>query len=161
MNTKTILDIFHIEKNLPHELIHLIQNDRMLRADLVSYFRQNKGREFATFLLDKFIFIRKAPKGEMPFEDLMLACYILGLHNQVEDCLKIWEAKIADFDTYCGLDIQLVSFAGLDETKKYLKEQQSPKAKEAYDYILECSEHGDFDPKLSEYFSTSNLPWYI
>jgi phosphatidate phosphatase APP1 len=110
--------------------------------------------------LDKFIHIRQDPNGEMPAEDLMFACYILGLHNQIEDSLKIWEAKNADFDTYCGLDIQLVPFAGVKETIEFLKEQTSDEGKKAFEYVSNSSKCGDFDD-LEDYFSKETMPWFI
>src|SRR5687768_6595881 len=116
MDIKAILDGFHKNKEISDEITDSIQIDNKLRIAFLNHFRQNNDREFALALLDTFISIRKDPNGEMPAENLMFACYILGLHNQIEDSLKIWEAKNVDFDTYCGLDIQLVPFAGVEET---------------------------------------------
>ena len=90
----------------------------------------------------------------------MLACYILGLHNQIEDCLKIWEAKYTDFDTYCGLDIQLVPFAGVNETIEFLKGQITKEGREAFNYVSDCKKAGDFE-ELEEYYSNDKLPWFI
>lgn len=160
MDIKTILDDFHKDKIISDETIDSIQNDDELRIAFVNHFRQHKDREFALALLDTFISIRQDPNGEMPAENLMFACYILGLHNQIEDSLKIWEAKNADFDTYCGLDIQLVPFAGVKETIAFLKTQTSEEGKKAFDYVSKCSECGDFD-ELDEYFSKEALPWWI
>ena len=88
----------------------------------------------------------------------MLACYILGKHGQVEDCMKVWETKQIDFDTYCYVDIQLVPFAGIQETIEYLETQNSEEAKKALEYVVACSEAGDFDD-LEQYFKET--PWYV
>ncbi|MEP6845037.1 MAG: hypothetical protein ABI861_03510 [Panacibacter sp.] len=160
MDIKTILENFYKDKTISEVEINTIKNDNKLRIELANYFRQNKDRDFALCLLDTFISIRQQPNGEMPAENLMLACYILGLHNQVEDCLKIWEAKNADFDTYCGLDIQLVPFAGVKETIEFLKGQTTIEGEKAFNYVSECSKCGDFD-SLEEYFSKDALPWFI
>lgn len=159
MDIKTILENFHKGKKISEETIDSIQNDNELRRDLVNYFRQEKDRDFVINLLDTFISIRQ-DDGDMPYEDLMLACYILGLHNQVEDSLKIWEAKNADFDTYCGLDIQLVPFAGVEKTIAFLKTQTTQEGKDAFDYVHKCAECGDFNG-LDEYFSLEKLPWFV
>lgn len=160
MTIKTILENFHKDTTISDETIDSIQNDNELRIAFVNHFREHKDREFSLALLNAFIAVRQDPSGEMPDENLMFACYILGLHNQIEDSLKIWEAKNADFDTYCGLDIQLVPFAGVKETIDFLKNQTTEEGKKAFDYVSECSKCGDFD-SLDEYFSKETLPWWI
>ena len=163
MTVKEILDGFHEENAITTETIKAIQNDNLLRANLVNYFRTNRNREFTLALLNKFIAIRiladneELSNGIMPMEDLMLSCYILALHNHTEDALKIWEAKYADFDTYCGLDGQLIVFAGVKETIAFLEKQTTEEANKALKYIID---HGDFDD-LEEYYSPNNLPYYI
>ncbi len=160
MTIKTILENFHRDKTISDQTIDFIQNNHELRIAFVNHFRQYQDREFSLALLDRFISIRQNPNGEMTTEGLMFACYILGLHNQIKDSLKIWEAKNADFDTYCGLDIQLVPFAGVKETIDFLRKQTTEEGKKAFDYISECSKCGDFD-SLDEYFSKDTLPWWI
>ena len=155
-----ILDSFRREGTINTETVNIIQNDKTLRKDLITYFRKNQDRKFALALLDEFISIRKSPEGIMPFEDLMLACYILGLHHHIEDCLKIWEAKITDFDTYCGLDIQLIGFAGIKETIDFLKRQSTKFDLDPFEYVTGCYNGGDFD-NLAEYFSPNEFPWFI
>src|SRR4051812_14028156 len=123
MNIQTIVDDFHKGYTISDDAIHFIQHDNKLRIAFVNHFRQYKDRAFAIALLDTFISLRQEPDREIPAESLMFACYILGLHNQMEDSLKIWKAKNVDFDTYCGLDIQLVPFAGVKETIRFLKAQ--------------------------------------
>lgn len=160
MDISTILLNFGKDKIITEELIKAIQNDQAFRIAMLTYFRQHKDRTFATHLLGTFISIRKQPKGFMPADYLMLACYILGLHNHVEDSLMIWKAKIADFDTYCGLDIQLIVFAGVQETIQFLSEQHTEEGKEAFKYVSGCYESGDFDD-IETYFSAETIPWFI
>ncbi len=154
MKIKKILDGFHNGIVIYPEVIALIRSGGERRKEFVNYFIKNKDREFALAILDKFIEIRKQPDGEMPFEDLMLACYIVGLHGCVADCLKIWEAKEADFDTWCGLDSELMLFAGIQQTHDFLSRQKSDEAMKA----LERLEYID---DLEGYFSATQLPWYI
>jgi hypothetical protein len=96
----------------------------------------------------------------METETLMLSAYLLGLHQNVEDCLKIWKSKTTDFDTYCGFDIQLVVFAGVEKTIEYLKTNKSEESEDALKYIKECQKSGDFD-EIEDYFSETELPWFI
>ena len=101
-------------------------------------------------------------EGEIPVsgDEIMLACYILGLHGQVADCLEIWKAKGVDFDAFCYIDIQLAIFAGVNKTLDYLKSETSDEAQAACKYIQECKEAGDFDT-IDTYFNPDNLPWFI
>lgn len=78
-------------------------------------------------------------------EILKLSCAQLFAIGQVEDSLLIWRAKQSDFDAACYLDIQLLCGAGLEQTKAFLSNQDTPEAKEALKYLLECEEAGDFD----------------
>jgi hypothetical protein len=145
---------------VPKSFADLVENDRSFRKVLHGYFIQQKNRDFALKLLEKFIKIRKEPSISLSAESLMLACYILGMHQQTEDCLKIWEAKQADFDTYCGLDIQLMVFNGVEQTLDFLKMQNTETSLKAYEYVLMCNNAGDFN-NLEDYFSSQNLPYYI
>jgi hypothetical protein len=158
MDTETLIENFKTRHRFSKNEISAIQTDKILRAELVNYFRLNSDRTFALALLDTFIELRKDPKNEVSIDDLMLASFILGMHGQVEDSLKVWEAKKVDFDTYCGVDIQLVSFAGVDETVSFLQKQNDDEAKEALKYVQACSKGGDFDD-LEEYYNET--PWWI
>ena len=158
MDTETLIENFKTRHNFADNEISAIQTDKTLRGELVNHFKVNCDRTFALALLDTFIELRKDPKNEVSIDDLMLASFILGMHKQVEDSLKIWEAKRVDFDTYCGVDIQLVPFAGVDKTVSFLQTQNDDEAKEALKYVLACSKAGDFDD-LEEYYNET--PWWI
>ena len=160
MKMKEIFDHVLIENDLSAEIVTAFQTDYSLRKELIAYSRQNRNHEFALALIDKFIVVRQQPGNDMPIEDIMFACFNLGLQKQIEDCLKIWEAKNIDFDTFCGVDIQLLTFAGVQETIEYLKQQKTEKAQAALKYVTECLEAGDFDD-LHNYFSKDYLHWYL
>lgn len=157
---KEVLENFSIGNDLNAVTITAFQSDDTLRKELIEYSRKNKNREFALALLNKAILIRLQPDGQMPIEDLMLFCLNLGLQNQIDDCLKIWEAKNIDFDTYCGLDIQQLPFAGVIETIEFLKQRHTAEAKNALDYVMRCFECGDFNDQ-SHYFSPNASPWFL
>src|SRR4051812_29908680 len=99
MTKETLIENFKTGLNFSNDEISNIQNDAALRADLIIHFRVHRDRTFALKLLDTFIELRKDLKNEISIEDLMLASFILGMHGQVEDSLKVWEAKRVDFDT--------------------------------------------------------------
>ncbi len=158
MTTQKIIDELKQSRNLSKETIQEIEENRNLRLDFVNYFDTNRNRDFALDLLKIFTELRQNPNTGISGDSLMLACYILGKHQQIEDCLKVWEAKRIDFDTYCYVDVQLVVFAGVPETIAYLKTQTSEEARQALEYVVGCSEAGDFD-NLEQYFAET--PWYV
>lgn len=157
MNAETLLDNFNTRHTFSQDETLAIHSEGILRTDLVNYFRRHRNRPFALTLLNRFIELRKEKNGTT-IEDLMLASFLLGMHGQVEDSLKVWEAKRIDFDTYCGVDIQLVPFAGVDQTIAYLQTQSGSDAKDALEYVSSCAKSGDFDD-LEKYYNES--PWWL
>jgi hypothetical protein len=108
-----------------------------LKGALIQYFKENKNLDLARYLLKKAIVERKKDVIIVFIEDLSLFSHILAQHKQQEDVLLIWQAKNADFDTWCGFDGDLLSFMGVQETLNYLKDIKTKEASEAYDYVKE------------------------
>lgn len=82
--------------------------------------------------------------GDEDQERRRLLCAQLFSIGNAEDCLLIWEAKAFSFDTMCGLDIQFLCGAGLEETKTFLQTSPDPSAPDALEYLLGCETAGDF-----------------
>lgn len=158
MNVQDALDYFNAKNSLVPDLLYALE-EGAFRKDLVNHFRRQPERAFARALVNNLVAQRRGDSDHGLHETLLLACYLLGLARQVEDCLVIWEAKTTDFDTFCGLDVQLVVFAGADDTIAYLETQGSDEAREALEYIVKCNEAGDF-LDLPSYFDTNTLPWF-
>lgn len=79
------------------------------------------------------------------FENLYRCALLLFQLGRVEDVLPLWRAKHIDMDTGCGLDIQFLVGAGVDETLAFLAASSDPAAREAGAYIADCRLGGDFD----------------
>jgi hypothetical protein len=158
MDVRALIKNFETTNSFSASNILEVRTNKILRAELVNYFRNHRNRTFALALLNKFTELRKDTLNEISIDDLMLASFILGMHHQVEDSLKIWEAKRVDFDTYCGVDMQLVPFAGVNETIAYLQTQTDTEAQTALEYVAACARSGDFDD-LEDYYS--GLPWWV
>lgn len=163
MTLEQLLTGYREHHSFSDEDILALKADGDLRKALVNHIRTNKDRQFSLALLDKMIEVRKKRNEETTtvfiyMETVMLGCYLLRLHGHVEDCLKVWQAKTVDFDTYCGVDVQLVVFAGVDPTIAYLRTQTSKEAADALEYISDCAEGGDFD-ELEAYQATT--PWWL
>jgi hypothetical protein len=73
-----------------------------------------------------------------------LVAQLLSIGN-VEDSLIIWRAKSTNFDLGCGLDVQFLCGAGIEETRRYLAQTETDESRDALKYLDECVESGDFD----------------
>jgi hypothetical protein len=84
--------------------------------------------------------------GKPREEDLALLCCVqLFSRGFLEDVLRIWEAKRSGMDLGCYLDVELLCGAGVTATKSFLAEQPSQEAVEAFAYIKQCEEQGQFE----------------
>lgn len=158
MKAEEVINDLKQSGELSAETVLQIEEDRDLRFDLIHYFEINKNREVALKLLKTLRGFRQSNQIEISGDILMLACYIVGKHNHVEDCLEVWKTKKIDYDTYSYIDIQLLPFSGVSETISYLRTQASEEAKQALAYVIECLEAGDFD-NLEQYYTET--PWFV
>ena len=93
-------------------------------------------------------FIRQEiPKSvdDIDIMELEACCVHLFRKGNLDDALLIWDAKESCFDAHCTIAIQLLCGQGLEKTKQHLAEAESPEAKEALTYLVECEETGDFE----------------
>lgn len=130
---------------------------------LYLHYRQQPNIEFARTLLAELstrYVTAYTQGGPATTEGLRLAGYLIGLHQDVRDSLLLWRTKQLTFDTACEFDIQLVAFAGIDQTLAYLRSLPDPEAVEAVNYLQQCQAGGDFD-NLEDYFSPDNLPYWL
>ncbi|BDD10837.1 hypothetical protein FUAX_32690 [Fulvitalea axinellae] len=160
MKTTELINKYDKSKGLSENDFSMILESN--RENTVKELRKKPNREFALDLLAFVIENRQKENYNIgDGENIMFASYLVGLHKHVEDCLVIWKAKTIDFDASCLVDIQLVVFAGVDITLKYLKNLKSDdNSEELFKYIQDCKEAGDFD-EIDEYFSNENIPWWV
>lgn len=93
-------------------------------------------------------FIRKEITKDIDdiyIDDLKDCCILLFKRGNLDDALLIWGAKESCFDAHCSIDVQFLCGQGLEETKQHLRGLESPEAKEALEYIIECEATGDFE----------------
>lgn len=102
--------------------------------------------------------IRQETNNEAREDNELLKLYCIQLFSMrnIEDSLLIWRAKESSFDAHCYIDIQLVCGAGLDETKDFAANRNTPEANELLEYLLQCENSGDFEDfsvesKIKEY----------
>ena len=85
---------------------------------------------------------RNGRSGEEMLRTLCLQLFSLGV---ADDSLLIWDAKQSSFDAGCGLEVQFLCGAGLDETRQFLAKSDDRAASAALKYLLECDRSGDFE----------------
>lgn len=159
MTAKKLLHIYKETGTLSHDQFTTILEE--CRIETVEELRNEPNHQFAGELFNPVVSARRNHEYDIGSGDnIMFVAYILGLHQNVEDCLKIWEAKRIDFDSHCYVDGQLVVFKGVEETIRYLKGIQNDQASKAIEYIESVQKAGDFD-ELETYFLSKNLPWWI
>ena len=96
---------------------------------------------------------------------MTLCCVQLFNAGQLADVLTIWQAKRSSVDASIAIDVQLLCGAGLDETKAYLRAQNSDIASAALRYLLECEAARDFEDfsvearsrRYSSYYAPKDL----
>jgi hypothetical protein len=98
---------------------------------------------FAQYLLEQEIAHHRGLSGGV-YEGIKLCAYLLFRLDHVEDSLLIWRAKATNFDTHCGVDVQLLVAAGVQETLNWLRQQESQDAQHAVNWIEGCAATGDF-----------------
>ena len=88
--------------------------------------------------------LAKIPAGEA--DESLIKCLAAQLFSigEVEDSLRIWQAKASSFDLMCGLDVQFLCGAGVEPTRGYLVDEDSDEAREALKYLDECIAADDF-----------------
>ena len=74
-----------------------------------------------------------------------LFSYLLSRIGKVEDALVIWHAKESSFDGFNSVDVQFAVGAGVEETLRFLDQQQTEMASYAAKYIRSCKSAGDFE----------------
>ena len=90
-------------------------------------------------------------KEEMAIENitdheyLKTLCILLFSIGNVTDSMLIWQAKKKDFDAGSYIDIQLLCGAGIQETKQFLKKENSSDSIAALQAIESAEIAGDFD----------------
>ncbi|WPV64245.1 hypothetical protein [Chitinophaga sp. LS1] len=68
-------------------------------------------------------------------ESLNLCSYLLSTYRQPAYAELFYQAKFADFDTYCGYDSEYIISAGIRETYEYVKKVQPAFSNDFYEWF--------------------------
>jgi hypothetical protein len=91
-----------------------------------------------------------ACRGEAPFQGLTeeteLAGFLLAEHRRVEDVWLHWKIKRANFDTWCGYDVEHLVAAGVQATVALVRDSGHPDRDDVLERLLD----EDGQPCVSE-----------
>ncbi|WP_020527619.1 DUF4291 domain-containing protein [Flexithrix dorotheae] len=98
--------------------------DGKLRNEFIDFIKNYRNENFSRFLLRKAIDYRKSGNDIM-CEDLLMFSYFASKNKSSQDLDLIMEAKLADFDTWCGFDAEMVFYPlGFEKTIEYLNQNK-------------------------------------
>jgi hypothetical protein len=136
----------------------LIDNQRPERLEFVDYIKNYQNIELSRYLLKNAISYRKRELGTCGCmcEDLLMFSFFTSKNKETTDFDLIMEAKLADFDTWCGFDGEMIFYTlGYQGTKDYLKENAEKFTQKTVDYFFE------FDKEYLYNDINSRAFWYL
>lgn len=138
MNAKEFVDLARQSyPNLPDaKTLSLLEADTEFRFAVCSELNKSisaSDRELVRYITN--LNIKLFDNSWDSLDPLRLCGLLLFKIGNVEDSVLLWQVKTLDFDTYAGLDTQMLVGAGIDETIAYLKSLNSESALKAVDNI--------------------------
>lgn len=136
----------------------LIDNQSPKRLEFVGYIKNYKNIELSRYLLKTAISYRKGELGACGCmcEDLLMFSYFVSKNKETLDLDLIMTAKLADFDTWCGFDGEMIFYTlGYQKTKNYLKANVEKFTQATVNYFLE------FDKNYLYNDINSRAFWYL
>ncbi|MBZ4037655.1 DUF4291 domain-containing protein [Flavobacterium sp. 17A] len=127
----------------------LIENDQPERDEFVGYVKNYKNIELSRYLLKTAIVYRRDDEMSEFYcmcEDLLMFSYFASKNKHVIDLHLVLEAKLVDFDTWCGFDGEMIFYPlGYQQTKDYIANNK--------EFLVENVE--GFAPQTADYFIES------
>jgi hypothetical protein len=91
---------------------------------------------------------------------MRLCCFLLFRAGLLEDVPRIWRAKTSSMDADASIDLQLLCGAGLEVTKRYLRELGSDEAEAAARRLLTNEVSGELDGFSVDAYAASQEAYY-
>jgi hypothetical protein len=127
----------------------LIDSEQPERDEFVGYVKNYKNIELSRHLLKTAIAYRRDEElgaFDCMCEDLLMFSYFASKNKDAIDLHLILEAKMVDFDTWCGFDGEMIFYPlGYQLTKEYISTNK--------DFLVENIE--GFAPQTADYFIES------
>jgi Domain of unknown function (DUF4291) len=165
---ENILSEFENTKSVSSENFEqlLIDNQKPERLEFVGYIKNYQNIELSRYLLKTAIAYRKGELGTCGCmcEDLLMFSYFVSKNKETIDFDLIMAAKVADFDTWCGFDGEMVFYTfGLQRTKDYIKANKDRLIKEIDSFIDKTADYfvESFDENYLFNDINSRAFWYL
>lgn len=127
----------------------LVDNDQPERDEFVGYVKNYINAELSRYLLKAAILYRRDEElgvFDCMCEDLLMLSYFASKNKNIIDLHLILEAKLVDFDTWCGFDGEMIFYPlGHKQTKEYIASYK--------DFLVENIP--GFAPQTADYFIES------
>jgi len=123
-------------------LAHLTDESDEAAHELYVRYWQQPNSTFARALLAQLsarYVVAYSQGGAATTEGLRLAGCLIGLTQDVRGSLLLCRTKQLTCSTACEFDIQLVAFAGVQQTIAYLQTLADPEAAQAVAYLQQCN----------------------
>jgi hypothetical protein len=91
---------------------------------------------------------------------MRLCCFLLFRAGLLEDVPRIWRAKTSSMDADASIDLQFLCGAGLERTKRYLRELGSDEAEAASRRLLTSEVFGELDGFSVDGYAASQEAYY-
>ncbi|WP_124726783.1 hypothetical protein [Staphylospora marina] len=125
------LDLIRKSRDLWNEFAYLKDSDSKqdlnvkkryaLAIELHYHWKPDDDYELVKFLMKNEVVSRRNDPYSGSADSLILISYLLARYRKPENVWLFEEAKFADFDTYCGYDVQFLFSAGVEATCRYLE----------------------------------------
>ena len=165
---ENLLSEFENTKSVSSEIFEKLisENQKSERLEFIGYIKNNENIELSRYLLRKAIAYRKGELGSCGClcEDLLMFSWFTSKNREATDFELILKAKLADFDTWCGFDGEMVFYTfGLQKTKDYIRENKDRLIREIDGFIDKTADYflESFDENYLYNDINSRAFWYL
>lgn len=165
---KDLISEFEITKSVSSKNFEklLIDNQNPERLEFVGYIKNYQNIELSRYLLKTAIAYRKGELGSCGCmcEDLLMFSYFVSKNKDAKDLDLVMAAKVADFDTWCGFDGEMVFYTlGFHQTMDYIKANRDRLIKEIDGFTDKTADYflDSFDEDYIYNDINSRAFWYL
>jgi hypothetical protein len=102
----------------------------------LQYDLQSDDRDLVRFLVEQEALRHRREPFQGLYPALQLTAFILASFQQIEHIWAFAQAKLANFDTYLGYDVEYLLSAGIDATLAYVAANEHPMREQVQDWLV-------------------------
>jgi len=110
--------------------------DRYALLLALQYDLQGDDRDLVRFLFEQEALRHRREPFQGLYPALQLAAFLLASFQQVEHIWDFAQAKLANFDTYLGFDVEYLLSAGVDATLAYIAANEHPMREQVLEWLV-------------------------